>query len=272
MSIQPELKTVLKRLKLSGMLPTLPDRVAYARKEQIDFTQFLELVLSDEVERRDQKHVSNRLSAAGFEEECTLERFDWSAKIRIDKARLTDLFGLHFIERKENVVFCGPVGVGKSFLAQSLGHAACRANYRVLFIKADLLLKALARSRADNSFDRELRGFISPDLLIVDDFALRKLSSQATSDFYDLLIERHTRSSTILTSNRGIDEWMAIFDEPLLAQSALDRFCHRAHQFIVDGESYRKRTAPASASNTENRPKGHHLNYGRPQENATTTI
>jgi DNA replication protein DnaC len=248
MSIQPELKTVLKRLKLSGMLPTLPDRVAYARKEKIDFTQFLELVLSDEVERRDQKHVSNRLSAAGFEEECTLERFDWSAKIRIDKARLTDLFGLHFIERKENVLFCGPVGVGKSFFAQALGHAACRANYRVLFVKADLLLKTLARSRADNSFDRELRGFISPDLLIVDDFALRKLSSQATSDLYDLLIERHTRSSTILTSNRSVEEWMAVFDEPMLGQSALDRFCHRAHQFVIDGESYRKRTAPGSAA------------------------
>lgn len=158
-----------------------------------------------------------------------------------------DLFGLHFIERKENVVFCGPVGVG-SFLAQALGHAACRANYRVLFVKADLLLKTLARSRADNSFDRELRGFISPDLLIVDDFALRKLSSQATSGFYDLLIERHTRSSTILTSNRSVEEWMSVFDEPMLGQSALDRFCHRAHQFVIDGESYRKRMAPAAAS------------------------
>ncbi|MBO0695450.1 MAG: IS21-like element helper ATPase IstB [Verrucomicrobia bacterium] len=254
MSIQPELKTVLKRLKLSGMLATLPDRVAYARKEKLDYTQFLELVLSDEVERRDQKHVTNRLTAAGFEEECTLERFDWSANIRIDKARLMDLFGLHFIERNENVVFCGPVGVGKSFLAQSLGHAACRANYRVLFVKADLLLKTLARSRADNSFDRELRAFISPDLLIVDDFALRKLSSQATSDFYDLLIERHTRSSTILTSNRSVEEWMSVFDEPMLGQSALDRFCHRAHQFVIDGESYRKRMAPASSSSPPPQP------------------
>jgi len=248
MSIQPELKTVLKRLKLSAMLATLPDRLAYARKEKLDYAEFLELVVSDEVERRDQKHISNRLAAAGFEEECTLERFDWSAQIRIDKARLMDLFGLHFIERRENVIFCGPVGVGKSFLAQALGHAACRANYRVRFTKADLLLKTLARSRADNSFDRELRGFISPDLLVVDDFALRKLSSQATSDFYDLLIERHTRSSSILTSNRGVDEWMAVFDEPMLGQSALDRFCHRAHQFVIDGESYRKRMAPAPAA------------------------
>ena len=248
MQIEPELKTVLKRLKLSGMLATLPDRLAYARNEKLDFTQFLELVLSDEVERRDHKRVANRLRDAGFDEECTLERFDWSAQIRIDKARLTDLFGLHFIERRENVILCGPVGVGKSFLAQALGHAACRANYRVRFTKADLLLKTLARSRADNSFDRELRGFISPDLLVVDDFALRKLSSQATSDFYDLLIERHTRSSSILTSNRGVDEWMAVFDEPMLGQSALDRFCHRAHQFVIDGESYRKRMAPAPAA------------------------
>jgi DNA replication protein DnaC len=225
MSIQLELKTVLKRLKLSAILATLPDRVAFARKEKLDYAQFLELVLSDEVERREQKHVTNRMTAAGFEEECTLERFDWSAKIRLDQPRLTDLFGLHFIERQENVIFCGPVGVGKSFLAQALGHAACRANYRVLFIKADLLLKTLVRSRADNSFDQKLRGFISPDLLIVDDFALRKLSSQATSDIYELLIERHTRSSTIVTSNRSVEEWMTVFDEPMLGQSALDRFC-----------------------------------------------
>src|SRR5215471_5402994 len=228
MQIQPELKTVLKRLKLSGILATLPDRYAYARQEKLDYTQFLELVLGDEVERRDHVHLANRLRDAGFEEECTLERFDWSAKIHIDKPRLSDLFGLHFIERRENVIFCGPVGVGKSFLARALGHAACRANYRVLFRKADLLLKTLARSRADNSFDRELRAFMSPDLLIVDDFALKKLSGQATSDFYDLLIERHTRSSTILTSNRSVEEWMTVFDEPMLGQSALDRFCHRA--------------------------------------------
>jgi hypothetical protein len=97
----------------------------------------LELVLSDEVERRDHKNLTNRLQDAGFEEECTLERFDWSAKIGIDKARLTELFGLHFIERHENAIFCGLVGVGKSFWAQALGHAACRAGYRVLFIRSD---------------------------------------------------------------------------------------------------------------------------------------
>jgi DNA replication protein DnaC len=246
MLIQTELKATLKRLRLSGILATLPDRLAFARKDKIDYTDFLQLVLSDEIERRDHKRVEVRLTEAGFDEECTLERFDWSAEIRIDKAHLMDLFGLHFIQRHENISFSGPVGVGKTYLAQALGHGACRAGYRVLFIRTDELLKVLARSRADNSFDRELRRFIAPDLLVIDDFGLRKLSGQASSDFYDLIIERHTRASTIITSDRAVDEWMAVFDEPLLGQSALDRFCHRAHQFVIEGDSYRKRTAPAA--------------------------
>ena len=256
MSIQPELKSLLKRLKLSGLLATLPDRLAFVRKEKLDYTQFLELVLSDEVERRDHKRVEVRLREAGFDEECTLERFDWSAQIRLDKARLQELFGLHFLERHENVIFTGPVGVGKTFLAQALGHAACRAGYRVLYVRADALLKDLARSRADHSFDRQLRQFLTPDLLVVDDFGLRKLPQQASSDFYDLVIERHTRSSTIVTSNRGVEEWMAVFEEPLLGQSALDRFCHRAHQLVIEGESYRKRTAPGSAKSENSVERG----------------
>jgi DNA replication protein DnaC len=241
MEIRPELKTILKKLKLSPMLATLPDRIA--RKEKLDLLEFLELVLDDEVERRQNVHLQNRLRGAGFEQECTLEGFDWSADIRVDKSRLNDLFGLHFIERQENVILNGPVGVGKTFLACALGHAACRAGYRVLFARADSMLKTLAQSRADNSFDREL---LNPDLLVVDDFGLRKLSSHASSDFYELIIERHMRSSTIVTSNRSIEEWQSLFDEPMLAQSALDRFCHRSHQLVIEGDSYRKRTAPGA--------------------------
>ena len=256
MQIQTELKTTLKRLKLSGLLATMPDRLTYARKEKLEYTEFLELVLGDEVERREHKRIGNRLREAGFEQECTLEAFDSSAQIRIDKVRLTDLFGLHFIPRHENVIFTGPVGVGKTFLASALGHAACRAGYRVLFVRADKLIKDLARSRADNSFDKQLRRLLLPDLLIVDDFGLRKLSGQASSYFYDLVVERHAKSSTILTSNRAVEEWMAVFDEPLLGQSALDRFCHHAHQLVIEGQSYRKRTAPGSLRNRKGAQTG----------------
>jgi DNA replication protein DnaC len=255
MPLKTDLKTILRRMKLSGMLPTLPDRLAFACKEKLDYEEFLELVLQDEIERRSQVSIQNRLLKAGFEEECTLERFDWTADIQLDKARLNDLFGLHFIERRENIIMTGPVGVGKTFLACAIGHSACRAGYRVLFTRADAMLKTLAQSRADNSFDRQLRQYLSPDLLVVDDFGLRRLSGFASSDLYELIIERHMRSSTIVTSNRAVDEWPSLFEEALLAQSALDRFCHRAHQFVIEGGSFRKRMAPETRPLERNRMK-----------------
>ena len=117
------------------------------------------------------------------------------------------------------------------------------------------MLKTLAQSRADNSFDRQLRQYLAPDLLVVDDFGLRRLSGLSSSDLYEVIIERHMRSSTIMTSNRGVEEWGPLFDEAILAQSALDRFCHRAHQLVVDGESYRKRTAPGAMPRERNTTK-----------------
>jgi DNA replication protein DnaC len=250
MQIKPELKAILKRLKLSPMLATLPDRVAFAREKKLDYAEFLELVLSDEAERRDHVSILLRLRNAGFEEECTLERFDWTANIQFDRARLNDLFGLHFVEKSENVIFTGEVGVGKTFLACALGHAACRAGYRVLFTRTDTLLKTLAQSRVDNSFDRQLRQYLNPDVLVLDDFGLRRMTAMASSDFYELIIERHMRSTTIMTSNRAVEEWGPLFEEPMLAQSALDRFCHRAHQLVLEGESYRARQSAAMRSNS----------------------
>ena len=144
MEIQTSLKTTLKRLKLSGVLATLPDRIAYTRKTKLAELEFLELVLQDEVERRDQQNLSLRLSRAGFEEEQTLESFDWDAPVTFDRERVKELFGLGFVERQEDAIFLGPVGVGKTFLACALGHAACRAGYEVLFLRADRLFQVLA--------------------------------------------------------------------------------------------------------------------------------
>jgi DNA replication protein DnaC len=154
------------------------------------------------------------------------------------------LFSLGFIEREEDVIFLGPVGVGKTFLACALGHAACRAGREVLFIRADRLLQQLHQSRADHSTDRVFRGLLAPDLLIIDDFALRRLDNQQSSDFYEIILERHRRASTILTSNRSIDEWILLFDDPVLAQSAIDRLAHNAYEVVMEGESYRKLQRP----------------------------
>lgn len=243
-TITSDLKQVLKRLKLSGILAVLPDRLALAKQGHMDHASFLELILSDEITRREQGNLDRRLRQAGFEEVVTLEQWDDTADVKYDRQLVQELFGLHFLQRHEHVLIVGPVGVGKSFVAQALGHAACRAGYSVLFSRVDTMLKQLAMARADYTFDRELRRYLTPDILIADDFGLHKLTAQQSSDFYDVIIGRHRQSSLIITSNRDVAEWVALFDDPILANSALDRLAHRSYQLVIEGESYRKRTSP----------------------------
>jgi DNA replication protein DnaC len=245
-----DLRRILKRLKLSGILPTLPDRATYALDQKLHPLAFLELCLHDEVERRDAKNLLLRVERAHLSELATLERFDWSARITIDRARVTDLFGLGFLHRHEDVIFQGPTGVGKTFLASALAHAAIRAGHRVLNTRSDSLLKTMHQARADHSTERVLRSFLTPSLLVIDDFGLKRLTAQQSSDLYEIIIERHKRTSTIITSNRAIDEWIPLFDDPLLAQSALDRLAHNAHQITIEGESYRSRQRPGQPTPT----------------------
>ena len=226
LDLTPDLVRRLKRLRLGGLLPTLPDRVTHARQGKLSHVEFLELLLQDEIDRRDSHGLSLRLEQAVFEETACFEQI----VVSFDRARVRELFSLHWLAQQENVIFCGPVGVGKTFLACALGHRACRAGHRVRCVAVTKLLQALHQSRADNSFERELR---------------RKLSAQQSSDFYDVLVERHRRAATIITSNRAVDEWVALFDDPILANSALDRFAHRAHQIVMKGPSLRAASAPS---------------------------
>lgn len=253
--VKPSLKTVLKRLRLSGIMPILPERAAYARKTSLSELDFLELVLQDEIDRRDQNNLMNRLFRAGFEEEQTLENFDWDAPVTFDRDGVRDLFSLGFIERCEDAILMGPVGVGKTFLASALGHCACRAGHNVLFLRNDRMLKMIHQSRADNSTEKVVCSLLAPDLLIIDDFGLRRLNSQQSSDFYEIIIERHRRSSTIVTSNRTIEEWIPLFDDPMLAQSALDRLAHNAYQIVIEGESYRRMQRPEGKNRESDPPK-----------------
>jgi DNA replication protein DnaC len=244
MSIDPDLMRLLKRLKLGPLAPTLPERLTLARAQQLDYAAFLTLLLADEVQRRDQLALERHLTAAGFEELATLEAFDWSSPTQVDKRQLQAVFSLQFLTQKEHVLFVGPVGVGKTFLAQALGTAAVRAGHSVLFIRADNLLRELNQARADHTFEKAFRRFLAPELLVVDDFGLHRLTAQQSSDLYDLIIERHRRSSFIFTSNRSVDEWLGLFDDPILGNSALDRLAHSAHQIVMEGPSYRAKLAP----------------------------
>ena len=244
MTIDRDLLRLLKRLKLGHLAPTLPERLALARSQQLDHAAFLTLLLADEVQRRDQVGLERRVALAGFEECVTLGEFDWSVPIQIDRQKLQAVFSLSFLTRREHVLFLGPVGVGKTFLAQALGIAAVRAEHTVLFTRIDAFFKDLAQARVDHSLEKAFRRYLTPDLVILDDFGLHRLSAQQSADFYELIIERHHRSSIVITSNRGVDEWLGLFDDPILGNSALDRLAHGAYQIVMDGSSYRAKKAP----------------------------
>jgi len=244
MSLDPDLVRLLKRLKLGALAATLPERLTLARAQQLDYAAFLTFLLADEVQRRDQLTFDRRLDQAGFEERASLERFDWSAPLQLDRRHLQEVFSLQFLAAKEHVILVGPVGVGKSFLAQALGSAAVRAGHSVLFRRADTLLRELAQARADHTFEKAFRRYLAPRLLIVDDFGLHRLGAQESSDWYELIIERHRRASFVVTANRAVDEWLALFDDPILGNSALDRLANGAHQLVIEGPSYRAKLAP----------------------------
>jgi DNA replication protein DnaC len=242
--ISPELQAVLKRLKLSKMFDTLPERLALARQQKMPHQDFMLLWLSDEVSRRDGLAAITRAQRAHLDPDMQIERWDETAKVTFDRALLNELVSMRFLEAHANVALVGPVGVGKTFLAHALGHMACRRSASVLALRADQMLKTLKHARLDNSHEQELRKLLAPDLLIVDDFGLDAMDAQESRDAYEILTERHRAGSMILTSNRGPDEWHATFADPLRAQAAIDRFTSNSYDLIIDGESYRRRQKP----------------------------
>jgi len=242
--ITSDLKASLKRLKLGKLVETLPERLTLARQQKMPHHDFLLLVLQDEVGRREAQAAVTRAQRGQLDPAMQLELWDETAKVTYDKALLNELASLRFVKAHAHVAIVGPVGVGKTFMAHALGHVACRRGVSVLAKRADQLLKTLKHARLDNSYDAELRKLALVDLLIVDDFGLDSLDSVESRDMYEILSERHRVGSMIVTSNRGPDEWLATFADPVRAQSAIDRFANNAYDLVMDGESYRQRLKP----------------------------
>ena len=239
MNPMPELAPMLKQLRLSGILDSLEDRNKQAIGKKMSYTEFLSLLISDEVARREQKKFSLRLRRATFRSHKTLDQFDFSFNPKINSALIQELITGRFIEEKVAVLIVGPCGTGKSHIAQAIGHAAVRKGYDVLFTSQSQLLGNLHAARATNTYDRRFQALVRIPLLIIDDFGLKPLRPPHDEDFHDLVADRYERGATVLTSNLDFSEWGDAFPNQLLGAATLDRLRHGAYRVVLDGKSYR---------------------------------
>jgi DNA replication protein DnaC len=236
----PELTSLLKQLRLSGILDSLEARNREAIDRKLAFTEFLSLLIHDEVARRDQKKLAQRMRRANFRNQKTLDGFDFNRLPGLNRAAVHDLVTCRFVDEKVAVLIAGPCGTGKSHLAQSLGHAAARQGYDVLFITQTQLMASLRTAQAMGTYERRLQYLSKVALLIIDDFGLKPLRPPEDEDFHDLIAERYERTATILTSNLHFDEWGAAFaSNKMIGAATLDRLRHGAYKLVLDGESYR---------------------------------
>jgi DNA replication protein DnaC len=243
--IDTALHTSLRTLKLSGMLETLDARLAQAQAGELGHLDFLQVLCSDEITRRENMSMHRRLRRARFDEQTTLEGFDFHASPKLPAAQIRDLAALRWLHSGESVLLHGPVGVGKTHVAQALGHLAIRQGAEVRFYKTSRALAHLAGGHADRTWPRRLAELVRPALLILDDFAMRELTAVQADDLYELISERaQAGRSLVTTSNRTPPDWYPLFPNPVVAESLLDRLINTSHQVFMNGPSYRPNKRP----------------------------
>lgn len=241
----PELTPQLKSLRLSGILDSLEARNRQAIEGKLAYTEFLAMLISDEVARRESKKFAMRLRRAQFRRTKTLEQFDFERLPKLNRALVHDQATGRYLHEKAPVLIVGPSGIGKSHLAQALGHCALRQGVDVVFSTCTALTQSLNAARATGTYERKLATLARVPLLIIDDFGLKPLRTPADEDLHDLIAERYEQAATILTSNLDFNEWdQAFATKRLLASATLDRLRHKAYCLELDGRSYRDAKVP----------------------------
>jgi DNA replication protein DnaC len=243
-----ELDRSLRQLRLGGMADTLSLRSQQARAENLGPLDFIGLLVHDELQKRRDRLVARRVKAAGFRDNKTLDTFDWKFN-SVDRALIFELATGRFIEQREDVLLLGNAGVGKSHIAQAIGMAAIHAGFRVLYREAHVLFEDLLLASATGERSAAIATYSEIPLLIIDDLGMRKLPGNAAEDLLEIVMRRYERASTILTSNRPLEDWPKIFGDTPAVAAFLDRLMHHSHLAEIRGKSYRLHEHSLTARN-----------------------
>jgi len=231
----------LKQLRLSGLLESLDVRLQEAASHHLSHTEFLELILQDELVVRSDRLLKRRVKAAGFRELKTLDDFDWAFNPSIKKRQVYDLATGRFIREARDVLWLGPPGVGKSHIVQALGYHALKAGFVVLYRSIFDLVRDFLHDEAVGKEDKILARYLKPDLLIIDDMGMKQLPKRSGEYLFEIIMRRYETRSTMMTSNRPLEDWGKLVGDVPSATAILDRFLHHAEIVQITGKSYRLR-------------------------------
>ena len=241
-----ELQRSLRQLRLGGMAAVLETRLHQAQAEPMAPIDLLATLVSDELTRRSDRLLDRRRKLAAFRDpHKTLDNFDFSFNPKLNRSMVFDLATGAFIDRREDALFLGPGGTGKSHLAQAIGQAAIQQGHKVLYRQTHILLEEVGEATLEGTRKQYMESISSVALLIIDDFGMRKLPQTAAEDLLEIVMRRYERASTLLTSNRPVDDWGKLLADVAAVGAMLDRLLHHGHVLKCGPKSWRTKTAPA---------------------------